>query len=392
MNGDDVVRVLQVVGRLEMGGTQTWLLQVLRHIDRERFKMDVLVPTAERDHYHDELRALGCRIIPLLSPRRLWTHVQEFRRIALEYGPYDILHAHIGPTSGLTALLARSAGIPVRIVHSRNLREGREVPIRRRLLRPLMCYLIDRHATHLLAISRAAAIGLFGARSLSDPRFRIVTTGIELQPFRTPVDREKVRKALAIPLEATVVGHVGRFVQQKNHEFLVDVAARVLEERPDTWFLLVGDGPLRSGIQANVQQLGLADRFVFAGIRSDVIELMKGAMDVFLFPSLWEGLGRALVEAQAAGLPCVIADVIPDEADVVKPLVQRLSLAQSASIWAEATRAATETEPAISQSEALSILEQSPLNIEEVVKGLEQLYDACARTDANAATGAARAE
>jgi glycosyltransferase involved in cell wall biosynthesis len=224
VTGTDVIRVLQVPGTLEMGGTQTWLLQVLRHIDRERVKMDVLVPSGSTHHYDDLLRALGCRIIPLRSPRRFRTYAQDFRRIVREYGPYDILHSHIGPTSGLMALLGRWAGIPVRIVHSRNVREGQEEPLRRRLWRPIMCSLIRRCATHLLAVSEDAGVGLFGPACLSDPRFRVLTTGVELEPFRASVDRAQVRRELGIPPEATVVGHVGRFVQQKNHAFVVDMA------------------------------------------------------------------------------------------------------------------------------------------------------------------------
>jgi glycosyltransferase involved in cell wall biosynthesis len=122
--------------------------------------------------------------------------------------------------------------------------------------------------------------------------------------------------------------------------------------------------------------MGLSGRCVFAGVRSDLPRLMMGAMDVVLFPSLWEGLGRALVEAQAAGLPCVASDVIPEEADVVRPLVRRLSLSEPASTWAEAVLAAAQDGPPLSQAEALGILEQSAFNIQRVVSELEELYRA----------------
>ena len=141
--------------------------------------------------------------------------------------------------------------------------------------------------------------------------------------------------------------------------------------------MLVGDGPLRLAIEQKVAQVGLADRVVLAGLRLDVPRLMLGAMDVFLFPSLFEGLGLVLIEAQAAGLYCVFSDVVPGEASLVKPLVRRLSLLQPPSVWAEEILAARNAEPGITQPEALAFVEQSPFNIRTAVKKLEKFYLDC---------------
>jgi glycosyltransferase involved in cell wall biosynthesis len=140
--------------------------------------------------------------------------------------------------------------------------------------------------------------------------------------------------------------------------------------------LLIGDGSLRSDIEQKVVQMGLSDRVTFAGNRSDVPRLMLKAVDVFLFPSLHEGLGLVLIEAQAAGLPCIFSDVVPEEADLVRPLLQRISLSKSASIWAEAVRSAKSDASAISQRDALAVVENTPFNIAASVKKLTEVYEA----------------
>ena len=149
------------------------------------------------------------------------------------------------------------------------------------------------------------------------------------------MDPAEVRRELGIPEGAFVVGHVGRFSPVKNHTFIVDIAADLVKQRPDAHFLLVGDGPLRPAIEEKVDALGLEVHFTFAGLRSDVPRLMKGAMDVFLFPSLFEGLPLVLVEAQAAGLQCVYSDVIPAEAVVIPALMNMAPLDETPDQWAD---------------------------------------------------------
>jgi glycosyltransferase involved in cell wall biosynthesis len=159
--------------------------------------------------------------------------------------------------------------------------------------------------------------------------------GIDLEPFSCPVDSSKARTELGIPEHAFVVGHVGRFFPQKNHTFLLDIAKHVCAMTADAVFVLVGDGPFRSAMELKAENLGISRNIIFAGIRDDIVRLMKGVMDVFLFPSLYEGFPLVLIEAQAAGLPCFIADTISSETDIVPQLVTRLSLADSAQTWAE---------------------------------------------------------
>jgi glycosyltransferase involved in cell wall biosynthesis len=329
------VCILQVVGGMNFGGVETWLMHVLRHIDRERFRMDFLVHTAQPCAYGEEIQKLGSKIIPCLGTSRPWRYARNFRRALKEHGPYEVVHSHVHHFSGFVVYLAHRAGVPVRITHSHSdtsLNDGRATTLRTGYLQ-LMEHLIRRHATTGIACSRKAAASLYGAAWQNDNRWKVVYCGIDLEPFRQPVDRAEVRRELNIPEDAFVLGHVGRFHEPKNHTFLIDIAAEVARREPNMRLLLVGDGPLRPQIEAKVACLGLTDKVIFAGFRSDVPRLMKGAMDLFVFPSRYEGLGLVLIEAQAAGLPCVYSDTVPAEADVVKSNICRLSLQASLNQW-----------------------------------------------------------
>jgi glycosyltransferase involved in cell wall biosynthesis len=233
---------------------------------------------------------------------------------------------------------------------------------------------IAHHATVGLAASRRAARDLFGPAWEADPRWRVLLCGRDLRPFQAAVDPGAVRAELGLPPEAFVIGHVGNFVEAKNHAFLVDIARAVATRAPQTRMLLVGDGPLRPAIAQQVAHVGLADRVVFAGARSDVPRLLQGAMDVFVFPSLFEGLGLALLEAQAAGVRCVASAVVPEEVDVIKPLVRRVSLAQPAAAWAKVILAAHAAAPGITRQNALALVEQSAFNMRTHIEQLERVY------------------
>lgn len=370
------IRILHIGGGMNRGGVETWLMHILRHIDREHYQMNFLVHTAQPCPYDDEIRALGSQIIPCLHPTRPWSYARQFNRILSEHGPYHVIHSHVHHYSGYTLRLARQAGVPLRIAHSHNDTSSLQAQagLGRRMYLRLMEHWINRHATVGLAASRKAAAALFGPNWNADLRWRILYYGIDLTPFQNCVDPAAVRAELNIPPDAFVIGHVGSFGRQKNHTFLVEIAAEVAKREPKMVLLLIGDGSLRPAIEQKVAQAGLTGRVVFAGLRPDVPRLMLGAMDVFLFPSLFEGLGLVLVEAQAAGLPSIFSDMVPEEADIVKPLMQRMSLSQPASAWAEAVLAARDGTPVMTRPDALAVVKKSPFGIQTSIKQLEDVY------------------
>ncbi len=371
------IRILHVVGGMNRGGVETWLMHVLRNIDRDRFHMDFLVHTQKPCPYDDEVRALGSKIIPCLNPAKPWLYARNFKGILREYGSYDIVHSHVHHFSGYVLYLAKQAGVPVRIAHSHNDTSAIDAKagLHRRLYLALTEWLIDRYATLGLAASYKVAPVLFNPAWKTDSRWQILYCGVDLTPFRDLIDSVAIRAEFGIPADAFVVGHVGRFEKQKNHKFLIDIVAEIAKREPKMHLLLIGDGSLRSAIQQKVISNGLANRVTFAGLRSDVPRLMLGAMDLFLLPSIHEALGLVLIEAQAAGLPCVFSDVVPEEANAVKPLVRQLSLSKSASEWAEAVLSAKSGASAIAQADTLPVLENSPFNIVVSVKKLTEVYE-----------------
>ena len=194
--------------------------------------------------------------------------------------------------------------------------------------------MIRAFATRGLAVSAEAACDLFSSRwQARQDKWQLQHLGIDLSQFEIEVDTAQVRQSLGIAPDAFVIGHVGRFCEAKNHNFLVEIAREVVKVESRSIFLLVGDGFLRATIEEKVQDYGLTEYFIFAGLRSDVSTLMKGAMNVFLFPSLYEGLPVTLLEAQAAGLSCLISNVISPEADAVSGLITRVSLDQTPRQW-----------------------------------------------------------
>ncbi len=368
------IRVLHVVGGMNRAGTETWLMHLLRNIDRKQYHMDFLVHAAQPSEYGAEIEALGSRVIPCLHLSRPWRYARNFMRILKEHGPYDVVHSHVHNFSGLPLYMARRAGVPVRIAHSHNdttRMEGGAGPARQGYLR-LMKHLIRTNATAGLAASRKAAAALYGPDWENDPRWRLLYCGIDLKPFRQETDPTRVRAELGIPSDAWVIGHVGRFQEQKNHSFLVDVASEIAKREPRMRLLLVGDGPLRSQVGKKTAHLGLTGKVVFTGVRSDVPRLVSGAMDIFVFPSLYEGLGLALVEAQAAGVPCVWSDTVPEEARIVSNLVRRLSLSRPPSDWADAVLAMRDT--FLDRHKALRNVERSVFNIESSTHSLCNFY------------------
>lgn len=371
-----MVRVLHVVGAMNRGGAETWLMHILRHIDRERFQMDFVVHTTRPAAYDDEIRALGSQIIPCLHPRYPLTYAHNLKRILREYGPYDIIHSHVHHYSGWVLRIAHQAGVPMRVAHSHSDTSFLQAnaSVLRRLYFMLMQRWIAQCATRGWGCSRAAAAALFGPEWASDPRWRVLYHGIDLRPFHQVVHQGDVRAELSIPPEAFVVGHVGRFVEPKNHLFLLDIAREVIRREPRARFVLVGDGHLRAAMAQRVEEMGLREYFIFTGERSDIPRVMLGAIDLFVFPSLYEGLPIVLVEAQAAGLPCLISNVITQEVEVVPSLFQRLDLAQPAAVWAE-TALAMRCSLRPTQAEALAQVEKSVFNVHISVRELEKEYD-----------------
>jgi glycosyltransferase involved in cell wall biosynthesis len=372
------IRILHVLGSLNRGGVETWLMHMLRHLDKDRFHFDFLVHDDAPGAYDAEARYLGAQVIPCLGHKFPLQYACNFREVLQHHKPYDVIHSHVNHYSGYVLWLAYHLGVPRRIAHSHTDTFRKQIdssPMRKVYFR-LARSLIEKYSTTSIAISEKAAISLYGIEWQKNKNSRLLYYGFDFTLYKKPISTELVRSALEIPDHAYVIGHVGRFVEPKNHEFILEIARKVISRDENTFFLLVGDGPLRVHIQQKAIDWGISDKIIFPGVRTNISELMLGAMDLFLLPSLYEGLGIVLVEAQAAGLPCLVSDVIPEEADVVPQLVKRLPLQDTAEQWAteviEKKKLAAEN--TIKQHEALLSVEDSIFSLNRCMEQLEDVY------------------
>jgi len=368
------MRILHVLAKTGQGGVETWLMNVYRHIDRDRFRFDFLTQTAEPQYHDEEIRRLGGRVIHCWTPRQPLRYRRRLIRILKEEGPYDVIHAHGGNFMGIVLRYAAGAGIPVRIVHSHSLQHGLPRRLRSYVYQFFTRRWMFRYATVGLGCSSAAAAALFGPNWRSDKRFGVLLYGMDFSGFELPeTARADRRKEFGIRPETPVVGHVGRFTPEKNHRFLIQVAAEVIRAMPEARFLLVGDGALRSQIEQDIRRAGLDEQIILTGMRSDVPSLLA-AMDAYVFPSEFEGLGLSLVEAQAAGLRCVVSDVVPREADVLPARVRRLPLRAGVGAWAAAVRELLRM-PRPDPQEARKALEASRFALTNTLAELIRTYE-----------------
>ena len=331
------MRILHVLGKLDRGGVETWLVQLLAQLDRKQYQCDFLVHTDAPGAYDSEVKRLGANVISCLSPHTPLVYARRFLDILRRHGPYDVVHSHVHYFSGYVLALARLGGVPVRIAHSHT--DMRLVEqsssITRRFYRGAMKTLLSHTATGGFAVSSGAGDSLFPKSWYTNDRWKLAYLGIDLSRFSGAVDGAAARRELGLDEASMVIGHVGRVDDHKNQKFTIDIAAELLKIEPGAMFLLVGEGPRFQAIKQEIKDRGLSDYFVLPGQRCDVPRLMRAAMDLFLFPSIREGLPITLLEAQAAGLPCLVSDRVTPEAEVIPELVTWKSLSESATKWAQ---------------------------------------------------------
>ncbi len=333
-----MVRILQVVGRMDRGGAETLIMNIYRQLDRHHIQFDFAVNSPVEGHYDREIHRLGGRIFTHPSPKAvgLRKYNRAFASTLAKHGPFTGVHSHVQLFSGAILRSAAKNNIPLRIAHGHTIDKQEQKSVGRAAYIWTMRRLIDKNATHIFGCSRAACESLMGQSIWQDSRARVLPNAIDLNQFAAIAEPNALRQKLGLPANATLIGHVGSFQPVKNHKFLVEIFEDLTHQVPDTHLILVGDGPLKSDIQSLIEKAGLADQTSFLGIRDDVPSIL-GALDLFLFPSLYEGLGIALIEAQAAGIPSVTADTVPDEADVGLGLVTFVDLNETAYFWAKRT-------------------------------------------------------
>lgn len=323
---DMPIRVLQVLGGLEAGGAEAFVMNLYRTIDRKKVQFDFVKHIQHKGVFEDEIVQLGGRIYqcPQYNGKNHFAYCKWWEDFFTGHPEYHVIHGHVRSTASIYLKIAEKHGL-VTIAHSHNTSNGRGISA---IVKNIMQLPIRRYANYLFACSDKAGVWLYGEKPTRQPNYRMIPNGVNLERFVfNEASRRKMRRKLGIDEHEFVIGHVGRFTEQKNHKYLLELFAAYRENDANSQLLMLGDGELFGEMEAQCKERGIFDSVRMIGVHNDV-ENFYQVMDVFMFPSLWEGLPVTLVEAQANGLPCLVSDVITRDV-ALTDLIQYIPLGES---------------------------------------------------------------
>lgn len=315
---EEPIRIAQIVGKWIGGGVEAVVMNYYRHLDHSKIQFDFICDDDSTNIPYDEIEKLGGKVILIPPYQKVFKYQRELRRV-LRDGKYKIVHSHINTLSVFPLYAAKKVGVPVRIAHSHSTTNKKEW--KKNLLKQVLRPFSKKYATNYMCCSELAGRWLFGDKAYDEGKVYLLNNAIDLDKFKYDKKiRDKKRKELGIKEDTIVIGHIGRFVAQKNHIFLIDIFNQFHKKEKNSILLLAGQGPLQEEIKNKVRELGLDDSVRFLGQRNDANELYQ-VFDVFLLPSLYEGLPVVGVEAQASGLLCFFSDDMTKETKVLDSTV-----------------------------------------------------------------------
>lgn len=325
------IRILHNVVMMDPGGIETQLMRIYRCIDKSKIQFDFLVHRSKKGAYDDEIKALGGKIYYAepFNPFKHIKYVRSMNKFFKEHQEYKIVLVH-SELALWPLIVAKKNKVPVRICYSHN---GRFKFCLKRIFMDFETLFLRKYSTHMLAVSELAANYTFGKKATNDGKVKLIKNGIIVEDFIFSENiRQEKRKELGLE-NKLVFGHVGRFMMQKNHAFLLDIFNEITKIRDDAHLILIGEGRLEGEIRNKVKSLHLEDKVSFLGRNKDINRLDM-AMDAFLLPSFFEGFPNVAIESQATALPTYISDRITKEA-LFTSYCKQISLDESAKYWAE---------------------------------------------------------
>lgn len=323
------IRIAQIMGKWVGGGVEAVVMNYYRHIDRNKIQFDFICDEDSTCIPYEEIEKLGGKVILIPPYQKVFKYHKELKRV-LKEGKYKIVHSHINTLSVFSLFAAKCAGVPVRIAHSHSTTNKKEK--KKHLMKKIFKFFSKLFATDYMACTEHAGRWMFGNKEFNEGNVYILNNAIELNKYEyNEKIRIKKRKELNIDANTLVIGHVGRFVEQKNHKFLIDIFNELHKKNKNSILMLVGQGPLVQKMKEKVKKLNIEDSVLFLGQRKDVNELYQ-AMDIFLFPSLYEGLGMTVIEAQCSGLTCIASTEVPPIVKVTDKLIF-VSLNKNIASW-----------------------------------------------------------
>lgn len=327
-------RLLCILSGMNAGGAETFLMKIYRALDRSKYQMDFCINVKEKCFYEDEILEMGGRIYRISSKSENLKAFKNGLANIVKDNAYDYVMRITSSTMGfMDLMIAKKSGATVCCARSSNASDGGS--FKSKIVHILGRILYRKYVDVAIAPSDLAAIYTFGRESYENGTVHILHNAVDLDIFKySEMNRAVVRNELGISEEKVVIGHIGRFNEQKNHRFLIEVFAEISKQYNNAMLLLVGTGNLQDAVKQQVNDSGLSDKVVFAGVRTDIPAVLS-AMDVFVMPSFYEGMPNTVIEAQATGLPCVIANTITTEANITG-LVEYLPLGDRTE-WATTT-------------------------------------------------------
>lgn len=361
-----MIRILHVVTIMDKGGLESRLMDIYRFIDREKVQFDFYTNRKEEGYFEKEIKYMGGLIFHSepYQPLKMKSKEKEFQSFLREHTEYNIIHIHLNELSYVFCKAAKKVGVPVRIVHSRGANRDHSL---KGAYKNILKRGIPNTATHLFAVSMMAGIHLFGSGAMTK-RGEVWPNAIDCKMFSyNLIKREKLRTEFNVNNDFVVM-HVGNFTPAKNHPFIIEVFSEINRLIPESKLILVGGGNHVEKVQKLVEEKGLSAAVYFLGIRNNINELLQMA-DVFLFPSLHEGFPGAVLEAQAAGLPCVISSSITTEVVLVDTCIQ-LELSLPINFWAMQVIQFRGTQ----RSDTYQTLLDKGYDVQSVAQKYEQFY------------------
>ena len=354
-------RLLCIVGGMNAGGAETFLMKIYRELDKTQYQMDFAVAIEEKGFYDDEIMAMGGRIHHIVPKSKgAVRNFMSVKELVKKEGYTYVLRTSQHSLSALELLAAKCGGATTTIFRSSNSDTGSFSKVQA-ILHILCRFMPKTFANVRVAPSTEAAEFMFGKNCVKKKKSFLIHNAVDTGVYHYSSEGRKAISEEFDLSRKTVIGHVGRFSQQKNHMFLLDVFAEIKKQDSNAVLVLVGKGELEEEIKDKAGKLGVLDDIIFTGVRSDVPQLLS-AMDVFVFPSFYEGMPNTVIEAQATGLPCVIADTITKEANITG-LVEYLPLNNPA-YWAERALGAIRTQ----RTDTGTIFAEQKYDIQSVVK------------------------
>ena len=330
MEKNEPIRVAQIIGKWLGGGVESVVMNYYRHIDRTKIQFDFICDEDSTNIPYEEIEKMGGKVILIPPYQKVFKYHKKLKEV-LKSGGYKIVHSHINTLSVFSLFAAKCAGVPVRIAHSHSTTNKKEK--KKNLLKQVLRPFSKVFATDYMCCSELAGRWLFGNKEYDNGNVYLLNNAIDLDKFKYDEEKRKEkRKELNIEDSTLVIGHVGRFVEQKNHRFLIDIFNELHKQKENSILLLAGQGPLMEEMKEKVKILGLEKNVMFLGQRSDINELYQ-TFDVFCLPSLYEGLPVVGVEAQATGLLCELSSDMTKETKVLDT-TRFISLNTSAEEWA----------------------------------------------------------